>query len=734
MSLVKWFRKNMKMLMAVFVIGILFAFIGGTQVLEALSRERPRDEGSFADGQAISNMDRNDAGLELEMLRRMQAPAFLQRQGLHGLLLGQLLFSDGRPDPGIIGGLNQMMRQGELHVTEKQLLDLFSEQGAIKPIYWILLKHEAREAGMGMNGETVARIINEFIYSEMGQQLFGGQSYEQLLYRMRASYKVPEEQIVRVFGDLLAVLRFSQLATHTTDVTTSQIQHQSSWAHETVEAQFVKLEAKTFLDAVDPNASPDLAVHFNTYRSFSAGQISPENEHGFGYRLPDRIRLDYLVVKLGDLKDTVGEPTQDEKEAYYSRHAPTLFTRLESPDPNDPNLPMVEVTDPYAKVVINIHERLVTEKVLAKAMMILQEARSDSRLQVSEEEARDLSPEKVQEHADDYSLLAQELSQKYEVPLHAGQTGRLSRADASSDTTLTRWSLEGPSGERISVATVLFNVSPLEADDLQLLSLPKPFLFENLGPLRDAYTRPGGDVSGQTMAIVRVVEVAPATMPDSLETTYESTGVTLDSSGIAKTISIKDQVAEDVRQLQAYAAAEAQAQEFITAVKQEGWDLAVTQLNKSIKEKTRQDPNSLDPITVRKQILHRMPVSQLDLYTSLIKRSPGSAAFLQKALGESQVADALYERIPSNQDQASDVPFVMKSPSEQAVYCINDVSVKRFSVQAFHKTRGAQIQREERIAAQSLAAIHFNPQNLIARMNYHPLGEASDTRTDDTGK
>ena len=125
MSLVKWFRKNMKMLMAVFVIGILFAFIGGTQLLEALSRERPREEGSFADGrqadgrQKISNVDRNDAGLELETLRRMQAPAFLQSQGLHGLLLGQLLFSDGRPDPGIIGGLSQMIRQGELHVTEK---------------------------------------------------------------------------------------------------------------------------------------------------------------------------------------------------------------------------------------------------------------------------------------------------------------------------------------------------------------------------------------------------------------------------------------------------------------------------------------------------------------------------------------------------------------------------------------------------------------------------------------
>jgi len=729
MSLVKWFRKNMKMLMAVFVIGILFAFIGGTQVLEALSRERPRDEGSFADGEEdISNVDRNDAGLELEMLRRMQAPAFLQQQGLHGLLLGQLLFSDGRPDPGIIGGLNQMMRQGELHVTEKQLMDLFSEQGAIKPIYWILLKHEAREAGMGTNRETVKSLLGQWAQQRLQQ------SYEQLVYQMRASYKFSEEQIVKVFGDLLAVLQFSLLATHTTDVTTSQIQHQSSWAHETVEAQFVKLEAKTFLDAVDPNASPDLAAHFNTYRSFSAGQISPENEHGFGYRLPDRIRLDYLVVKLEDLKDTVGKPTQDEKEAYYARHAPTLFTRQESPDPNDPNLPLVEVTDPYAKVVINIHERLITEKVLAKAMMILQEARSDSRLQVSEEEARDLSPEKIQAHADDYSLLAQELSQKYEVPLHAGQTGRLSRADASSDTTLTRWSLEGPSGERISVATVLFNVSPLEADNLQLLSLPKPFLFENLGPLRDAYTRPDGDVSGQTMAIVRVVEVAPSAMPDSLETTYESTGVTLDSSGIARTISVKDQVAEDVRQLQAYAAAEAQAQEFITTVKQEGWESAVTQLNKSVKEKTRQDPNSLDPITVRKQILHRMPVSQLNLYTSLLQRSPGSAAFLQQALGESQVADALYERIPSNQDQASDVPFVMKSPSEQAVYCINDVSVKRFSVQAFNKTRGAQIQREERIAGQSLATIHFNPQNLIARMDYRRVEEASDTPTDDAGK
>ncbi|MCH8194139.1 MAG: hypothetical protein IIA65_08990, partial [Planctomycetes bacterium] len=345
MSLVKWFRKNMKMLMAVFVIGILFAFIGGTQVLDMLSRERPRDEASFADGETISNFDRNEAGQELEMLRRMQAPAFLQFQGLHGLLLGHLIFSDGRPDPSIIGGLSQMIRQGELHATEKQLFDMFSEQGAIKPIYWILLKHEARAAGMGTNRAEVIGILGQLA------------PYEQLVYQMRASYKAPEEQIIKIFGDLLAVLQFSQLATHTTDVTLSQIQHQSSWAHETVEAQFVKLEAKTFLDAVDPNASPDLAAHFDTYRHFTAGQSSPENEHGFGYRLPDRIRLDYLVVKLEDLKNIIGEPTQDEKEAFYARNAATLFTRQESPDPADPNLPMVDVTDPFARVPTKIHDR-----------------------------------------------------------------------------------------------------------------------------------------------------------------------------------------------------------------------------------------------------------------------------------------------------------------------------------------------------------------------------------------
>ena len=727
MSLMKWFRKNMKMLMAIFVIGILVAFVF-PQLGDLLTRDRVEDEGTFGDDQSISNRDRTAAGQELEMLRRMQAPAFLQYQGLHGLLLTQLIFSDGRPDPGVIGGLSQMIRQGELRATEKQLLDMFSEQGAIKPVYWILLKHEARAAGMGANRADVVGILGQ-----LAQQR-SQQSYEQLVYQMRASYKIPEDKMIQIFGDLLAVLQFSQLATHTTDVTLSQIQHQSSWANETVEAQFVKLEARTFLEAVDPNASPDLSAHFDTYRHFTAGQASPENEHGYGYRLPDRIKLDYLAVKLEDLKDIIGEPTQDEKEAFYARNASTLFTRQESPDPNDPNLPRVDVTEPFARVVTRIHDSLVTEKVLARALMILQEARSDSRLQVSQEEARNLSPEQLAAHADDYSVLAQELSQKHKVALHAGQTGLLSRSEVSSDSTLNRWSLEGPSGQRIPVSTVLFNVAPLEADELQLLSLSKPFLFENLGPLRDAYTRPDGNVSGQTMAIVRVVEVVPSAMPNSLEASYETTGVTLDSSAVAKSISIKDQVGEDVRQLQAYATAEAQAEEFIATVKQDGWDSAVAQLNKSVKEITRQDPNAPDPVTVRKQTLHRMPVNQLDLYTSLLKRSPGSIPFLRQALGESQVADALYGRIPSNQDQASDVPFVMKSPAEGAVYCINEVSLKRFSAQEFNKTRGAQIQREERIAAQSLAPIHFNPQNLIARMNYRPLQEAPDTPTDDAGE
>jgi hypothetical protein len=51
-------------------------------------------------------------------------------------------------------------------------------------------------------------------------------------------------------------------------------------------------------------------------------------------------------------------------------------------------------------------------------------------------------------------------------------------------------------------------------------------------------------------------------------------------------------------------------------------------------------------------------------------------------------------------------------------YVIKDISVNRLYQEGYEKMKVAQLFREEYIQSQSLAAIHFNPDNILKRMNF----------------
>jgi hypothetical protein len=53
-------------------------------------------------------------------------------------------------------------------------------------------------------------------------------------------------------------------------------------------------------------------------------------------------------------------------------------------------------------------------------------------------------------------------------------------------------------------------------------------------------------------------------------------------------------------------------------------------------------------------------------------------------------------------------------------YCIKNISVKRVTLQEYEKTKAMQIQREDYTQSESLAAVYFNPENILKRMNFRP--------------
>jgi len=727
MSLVRWLRKNNKKIMAVFVVCIMISFLGVGQLLKLMSDTGGQKEtmARFGNRQKISRVDIYNARQDLEMLQALKADVFLQQQDLLALLLGELLFSEGRARPEVTNYLTQLIQRNMYRISQKQLTEIYRPK-TIPAVYWILLCHEAREAGVGIPPEEAGAILGQ-----IAGQLQQGGTYSQLIRQMMSRHSVSEKRIIKTFGDLISVLHYGRLVCNLQDTSLTQIKHVASWRNEAVEAEFVQLEAKTFAKIADSNLVPDddqLNAQFDSYKAHQPGQLSPDNPFGSGYRLPDRVQLDYLLVELDEVLPTIDAPTQEELEDYYRRNVSTLFTEQVATDPNDPNSPMQDVSKSYAEVALEVKNRVTTEKTIAKAERILQEARALAQLPLSEVEASSLSIDQIKEKAKDYQAVADALKQKHKVPVLAGQTGLMSAGDLRADRSLGRLYVAGRSNNRVALGNLVFAVDPINHEDLQLLNVQKPRIFENIGPVRDSMTRPGAtSVAGQAMAVVRIVQAIPTTEPDSLDLVYDKTGVVLDVNATDKDMFVvKEQVIEDVKHLQAYESLKAKADELLTLVKADGWDKALKQFNATYGDQAKDLPTDPNVFTMSQRSLRRTPAGEMQLMGMLAETNPMIMQYMARSAAENALSDQLYALIPQDSNSLAEVPQMLASPADLSYYCIKALSVPRLSQQAFDKDKAQQIYGETNSSSQSLSAVHFHPENILKRLNFQQESKDSE--------
>lgn len=727
MSLVRWLRKNNKKLMAVFVILIMVSFLGLGQMMRYANQKTSKEiVATYGDGEKISNFDLGQARQELELLQGLQAEAFLQSSDLRGLFLGEILFSDRSIDPRLLNALNQAIQQRGLRITPEQITGLY--QGTAPPsVYWLLLKKEAREAGMAVQTEVVRNLLNQ-----IASDLFQGQTYKQLVQQAMQRFGMSEDEILETYADLMSVLQFARMATEAHDATTSQIKHMASWSKETLSAELVKLDAKEFLKLQDPNAQPSddvLTSHFNQYKSVLPGTISDENPHGLGYKLPDRIKLEYMVVKLDDVQKTLAQPSAQELEEHYQRIAKATFTRQVSADPNmeddDPNAPKKDVVLSYAEVASEVEKRLSVEKTIQKASEILQKAKPLVQIPASEE--RTEATRKTYA----FSKAVDKVKETYPgLTIHTGITGLMSQGSMVSDLYLRRLVTSGAGNAMAQFVDVLFTVDPLTSSDPSLMSVPKPERLDTIGPLRDQYTRPGTSVAGQIMALIRIVAVEPSAEPASLTYSYDETGLVLDPTQDPKQVVLKDAVIQDVKVLQAYEGLQPKAKELVKLATAGSWDSAVEQFNATYGDKIKTVPTDPNVFAVDSKQLRRAPDGQMAQMEGMAKMNPMIMGYINSIRADNQLFETLYKMIPSDQEKAQNTPLTIASPADYSVYCIKDVSVSRLSQQEYEKAKAEMIMRETQVSAQSYAIVHFAPDSILARMSFEWREQETDEDED----
>ena len=110
------------------------------------------------------------------------------------------------------------------------------------------------------------------------------------------------------------------------NVTTSQVRHMASREGETLDAEFVQLEASAFADKQQTPSEEAMLRQFNQYKENIPGDVSEANPFGFGYKLPNRVQLDYIALKLSDVAAIIKQPTQEDAEQYYQQNRARQFT------------------------------------------------------------------------------------------------------------------------------------------------------------------------------------------------------------------------------------------------------------------------------------------------------------------------------------------------------------------------------------------------------------------------
>lgn len=724
MNLIKWLRKNNMKVMAVVVVLLMIAFImpaslkqfgqtrGGQNKIVALMRENTK----------ITNYDMLMARQELdilkmlrveEMLRGVAVPLFRVRD-FHALLLNELLFSEQGVSPALIRHMEQLIRTNEYRISSKQLNDIYKRPMG-SDVYWLLLKAEAEQAGVRISNEIAGEQLSRTI-----PQIFPKATYSQVIGLLINQRGVPEGQILTTFGKLLAVMEYSRMICSGEIITSRQTTQDASWDNETIDTKLVRFDSSVFAESQSEPAQEEISTYFEKYKKFFAGDATEQNPHGLGYKLPDRVMLEYIAVKLDDISKTVTKPTQEEIEEYYQRHREELFKEQIPSDPNDPNSAPTERIKGYAEVAGLISKQLLQNKINTKAENILQEGKTitDAGFEGADIESANLSTEQLRQMAIDYETTARKLTEKHKIDVYAGRTGQLSAIDIQTGEYTKMLYMQAYGGTVVGLCPIVFSIDEIKASDLGPFDVPKPRMYENIGPMKDG--------QGKIMALVRVIEAHKATEPESVNQTFSKSSFKFEptSEKTEDVYSVKDKVAEDLKKLSALDTTKSKAEEFIKEVVKDGWDGAIDRFNKLYGQQIKKQQG--DPNTFRLQDLtnlRRLPESRMG---TLAVESEGTALSQYLAIEtkkESQRIDKLYSLVPEDANALDSVPVIMEFKPDMSYYVIENLSVKRLSQEQYQKIKALQIYKEDVVQSQSLAAAHFNPENIIKRMNFRLIKE-----------
>lgn len=218
------------------------------------------------------------------------------------LIQGTVDMFIGRPADQPIGHIaDRPITQTELYNAggEMEMLQQVGLRVEVDdPLQWLLMKYEAAALGLSVSEQEVQDII-----VSLG---------EPRITEYARRRKITVEQVRHAIYNWLTMQRYSGLmyglGRGLPRLSERLLRHFIHDLSTTVKISGVMINATEYLDKIEPPDETVLAEHFEKYKDLLPQSSDP---YGFGYRYPDRVKLEYLQLPSEMLMKIAGDKIRE---------------------------------------------------------------------------------------------------------------------------------------------------------------------------------------------------------------------------------------------------------------------------------------------------------------------------------------------------------------------------------------------------------------------------------------
>ena len=741
MLLMRWFRRHTKWLMVIFGSLLMVGFL-----LSGIANQSSRSQadpvfGTYVDLKGQKRKMRSEmlrgAGRELEILSSLGI-GLLSRPRLDetGRVLGgvissneelggvnvvaemaayQLFFADNQASQLIRYFLEQQLFQAgwadspeEAQEIREQIVHLTNSDRKEGSRYYLLLLDEARRAGFQASRQQGDAMLQ--LRGQLQVQL-GLPSVTQVRQRLSIS----ENQVRQAIGNYIAIVQYADMLTGSLTVSEGELKREirDNLELTNVSGTFVTFTSGLFLDQIADPSEEELKTHFEAYKAYDPGGDSEENLYGFGYRLPDRVEMEYLKIDLTGAQALVEQEfmqmSPSDREETVQRYWENNRQKFRIPLPADPaqaNQPPAYREPEFDEVAVKAADMWKKQRAREKARTIL----NGTLAQVTLVGDKSLKAEQMAQAAGEYETFASE-QQGEELNVVYGKTDFLSAESMRSEPDFERTYSGAWGRQQQGLLEMLFNCKPLRKGPVSLLDFPPLKLYETAGPLWTS------GFSGDTTAVylMRIIGVDRSRLPSSLDDEGLH-GADETAAVKSETNALRERVKEDWKNLQAYALVKRQAKVFADQAAID-WETALTETNVLLQPESEPDPNVPPPLApLRAETLEnsRRSLDQIRQFAT----NQNSSYFVEAIIRYTTMLSKAMALAQERETDDAQKPRILERPDELSCAVFRDLTVTMPSQEEYLRrkpiTAAQLMNRQQRL----VALAHFNPVHIDQRHRY----------------